>query len=515
LTRFINLSGKRPINFKTVPWWFHDQEAQMVQKPVPAKQPHKAGKRRSYPGGKRPPSFRLGLPLALLALVAFLLAVQLSPGGWSKAWALIRPAQPTAAPTTSSTTGSAVTTVPGVTGTTNLAPTPTQLPPTATPEPTPTPLIDITLAVVGDVILHQSVIEGGLVQAGGTTAYDYTPAFQYIKPIIAAADLAFANYEGTLAGPPYKGYPFFCAPDEIADALFDTGFRVVWTANNHTLDRGLAGVIRTATVFRDREFYVIGTRPDEASRTDQVVSVKGYKLGLMAYTFETIGTETQKALNGIPMPAAADPLIDSFNPYRSDAFERDMAALLDRAEVLRGEGAEIICLSLHWGNEYQTKSSSFQRKMAQRLADAGIELIIGHHPHVLQEIDVLTAADGKSRTLVFYSISNILHNMDFNTHNTKGFAQDAVIARITISRTDGLAQVTGADYIPTFVTRVPRGSGTQHLIVPVLEALEDPAAWQSARSELEASLSRIRSVLSGSTGTEAIPVREAVPGGAP
>lgn len=488
----------------------------MLQKPeIKVKKPQQAGKRLPGRCGKRQATFRLGLPLALLALVAILLAIQLSPGGWSKAWALIRPAQTAAAPTQpiSATTSMTIeTTAPGAT---SLAPTATPLPPTATPDPTPTPVADITLAAVGDVILHQSVIEGGLVQSGGTTAYDYTPAFQYIKPIIAEADLAFANYEGTLAGPPYKGYPFFCAPDEIADALFDTGFRVVWTANNHTLDRGLAGVIRTATVFRDRGFTVIGTRPDETGRTDQVVSVKDYKIGLMAYTFETIGTETQKALNGIPMPAAADPLIDSFNPYRSDAFEKDLAALLDRAAVLRSEGAEIICLSLHWGNEYQTRSSSFQRKMAQRLADAGIELIIGHHPHVLQEIDVLTATDGKSRTLVFYSISNILHNMDFSTHNTKGFAQDAVIARITLSRQDGLVQVTGAEYIPTFVTRVPRGQGTQHLIVPVLAALEDPMAFQSVKTELEASLARIRSVLSGSAGSEDIPVRETAQAGSP
>ncbi|MDW7655610.1 MAG: CapA family protein [Bacillota bacterium] len=470
----------------------------MLQMPkIPAKQPQQTGKRR--------PSFRLGPPLVLLVLVAALLAIQLSPDGWSKAWALIRPAQTMAAPTPATTTSTAI---PTGTVTTSLAPTLTPLPPTATPEPTPTPIIDITLAVVGDVILHQSVIEGGLVQSGEISDYDYTPAFQYIRPIIESADLAFANYEGTLAGPPYKGYPFFCAPDAIADALFKTGFRVIWTANNHTLDRGLDGVTRTASVFRDRGFVVIGTRPDETSRTDQVVSVKGYKIGLMAYTFETIGTETQKALNGIPMPAAADPLIDSFNPYRSDAFEKDMNALLERAAALRGEGAEIICLSVHWGNEYQTKSSSFQRKMAQRLTDAGIELIIGHHPHVLQEIDVLTAADGKSRTLVFYSISNILHNMDFSTHNTMGFAQDAIIARITISRLDGIAQVTGAQYIPTYVSRVPRGNGTQHLIVPVLAALEDPIAWQSVKSELEASHRRIQSVLNTSTGTKEIPVRE-------
>lgn len=463
------------------------------------------GANRPLPGGNRKrPSFRLGLPLVLLALVGILLAIQLSPNGWSAVTALIWPKQTTA---TQLQTGTTASTTTAIAQGTSREPTATPAP-TATPVPTPTPVMDITLAAVGDVILHQSVIDGGLVASGDNPVYDYKPAFQSIRPIIAQADLAMANYEGTLAGPPYRGYPFFCAPDAIADALYDTGFRVIWTANNHTLDRGLDGVVRTATVFLDRGFHVIGTRPDETGRSDRVVSVKGYQIGLMAYTFETIGTETQKALNGIPMPAAADPLIDSFNPNRGDAFERDLEALLGRAAVLRQEGAELICLALHWGNEYQTKSSSFQRKMAQRLADAGIELIIGHHPHVLQEIEVLTSSDGERQTLVFYSISNILHNMDYDTHNTKGFAQDAVIVRITISRRDGQAAVTGADYIPTFVTRVPRGEGAQHLIVPVLAALEDPAAWQSDRAELEASYRRIQSVLSNSTGNEVIPVIE-------
>jgi poly-gamma-glutamate synthesis protein (capsule biosynthesis protein) len=437
-----------------------------------------------------------------------LVAVQLMPGGWPAVLAGLTPAQTTQVSEIKPTTDKPVMSVTPLPSVTPNPPTATPAP-TLEPTPTPDPVTTVSLVAVGDIILHQSVIDGGLVSQGNPAVYDYTPAFQYVKPIIEAADLACANYEGTLAGPPFRGYPFFCAPDEIADALFNTGFRVAWTANNHTLDRGLSGVIRTANVFLERGFTVIGTRPDQSHRTDGVVDVRGIKIGLMAYTFETIGTEIQKALNGNPMPAAADPLIDSFNPYRSASYERDLAAMIARSEALRAEGAELICLSLHWGNEYQTRSSSSQRKMAQSLADAGIELIIGHHPHVLQEISVLTSAVTGQPTLVFYSIGNFLHNMEYQTHNTAGYAQDAVIARVLIRRDGQGVSISGAEYVPTYVARVTKGSGWQHLIVPVLPAQADAAAYQANQQELDASLQRTRKVLGDSTGTEVIPVAEA------
>ncbi len=455
--------------------------------------------------GRRKRASRLPALILLLILVLVLAVGQLFPDIWSGLSGKMtgsassstpegRQTNPVSEPATSVTT-------------TESAASPTATP---TPEPSPEvkPDVSVTLAAVGDIILHQKVIDGGLVGGGSKPVYDFNPDFQYVKPIIAAADLAMANYEGTLAGPPYSGYPFFCAPDAIADALYQTGFRVAWTANNHTIDKGLAGVIRTARIFRERGFQVVGTRPDEQQPADGVTDVKGIQIGLMAYTFETTGTETQKTLNGNPMPAAADPLIDSFNPNRDGAFERDLAVILERAEALRSQGAELICLSLHWGIEYQTKSNAFQRQMAQRLADAGIELIIGHHPHVLQEIDVLTSATTGRPTLVFYSLSNFLHNMDYETHGSEGHAQDAVIARIKITRRGGVVGIAGAEYIPTYVVRVAKGDQLQHLIVPVLSGLADPAAYQTTAREMTAARNRITEVLGSSRGNEIIPVRE-------
>ncbi|HBP39208.1 MAG TPA: hypothetical protein DD640_10830 [Clostridiales bacterium] len=454
----------------------------------------KAYKRRGNKrAGLRLPGLATGLVMALLLIAGIYV---LFSGSWLKLINALIPGETALTPGQTGLTPTAADT---------LSPAPT-LTPAASPTPTPEPEIRITLACVGDIILHQSVIDGGLT-ADGT--YNYDPVFQYVKPILGEADLALANYEGTLAGSPYSGYPFFCAPDAIADALAASGFQAVWTANNHSIDKGLKGLIRTAEVFRDKGFLVIGTRPDETGRTDAVADVRGIKIGLMAYTFETIGTPDQKTLNGINLPDGADPLIDSFNPYRDDAMARDLAALLDRAAALRKEGAEIICLSLHWGDEYKTRSNAYQRQMAQQLADAGIELIVGHHPHVLEEIDVLTSATTGKQTLVFYSISNFLHNMDFDTHGTSGKAQDAVIARIYLLKDSSGVRVEKAEYIPTYVVRVPKGNGKQHLIVPVLAALDDPASFQTTTQEMTASLERITAILGDSLGTAELPVTQA------
>ena len=447
--------------------------------------------------------YRLTGPIILLVILLFLMLIQSSPKLRKTVLGLVRPVE---------TTG--MTSVGESGQTTEPQATASQTESVDESEPTPIPtapaLFDepVTLAAVGDIILHQAVIDGGLTDNDdqGQKNYDFTPAFQYVAPIIQAADLSICNFEGTLAGPPFTGFPLFSAPDAIADALYTAGFRAAWTANNHILDKGLDGLLRTTRILQDKNLQVIGTRLDQTQQSDAVVNVQGYQIGLIAYTFETIGTETQPALNSVPIPEDAIPLLDSFNPYRSEIYEQNLKNIAERAVVLRQKGAEMICLSLHWGDEYKTKESDYQRKMAQRLADEGIELIIGHHPHVLQPIDVLTAENLESRTLVFYSIGNFLHNMTFSTHGTNGYAQDAMIARVTIQRTGGRVQATGAEIIPTYVTRKQTSQGLRHYIVPVLSALDDPASYQSQASDIKASWQRIQTVLQSSVREDQIPV---------
>jgi len=439
--------------------------------------------------------------LALLAVVLLGENLLLTSGSYATAEQTTSYSSNPSAPASASS--------PAPTATPTPAPTPTPTPAPA-PAPTAPPEIRATLTAVGDIILHKAVIEGGLTNPGETVpVYDFNPDFQYVADIFRKSDLAEGNFEGTLAGPPYTGFPSFSGPDAIADALYNAGLRVVCTANNHCIDKGLDGLIRTASVFRDAGLTVIGTRPDTASPMDTIADLGGIKVGLLNYTFETPGTEQQKTINGIPVPDGADILIDSFNPYRESAYQMGLDAILARADELRGQGAEIICLTLHWGEEYNTHSVAWQQRMAQDLCDGGVDLIIGHHPHVLEEIDVLTCTATGKQTLVYYSLGNFLGNWNFGSLGTAGKAQDGMIARVTFLKTADGVTIEKGEYIPTNVVRVPKGSGLVHLIVPVLPALSDPAAYQTTAAEMQASYDRISKILGPCSGTDTIPVMEA------
>ena len=175
------------------------------------------------------------------------------------------------------------------------APTPTPVPtavPTATPDPatptppppTPTPegYGQVRILDVGDNLLHDAVILSGK-QADGS--YDFTRFYRTMKPTISAADLAIAEMEGTLAGPPYTGFPAFSAPDAIATALSQAGFEVAVTANNHMYDRGLDGLTRTVDVLRTAGLTVVGTRKTADEPRFAIVERNGIRIGISAYTF--------------------------------------------------------------------------------------------------------------------------------------------------------------------------------------------------------------------------------------
>ena len=323
------------------------------------------------------------------------------------------------------------------------------------------------------------------------------------------SDLAICNYEGTLGGPPYSGFPNFSAPDEIADALKWAGFDLIGTANNHCIDRGFTGLLRTSAVFNERGLTVVGSRQDLTMPTDSLVDLDGIKVGMLCYTFETIGTDSQKTINGIPLPSGADPYIDSFNPYRKDTYEQDLSDILLRVDKLKDQGADIICLSVHWGEEYMTQSVTWQRDMAQRLCDGGVDVIFGHHPHVLEEINVLTSAVTGKETIVFYSLGNLLSNMNYGTLGTFGKAQDSAIARVTIHLENDVVTLEKGEYIPTYVVRVTDGGILHHYVVPVLEAMSSPDAYLTTLTEMESSYERIRKVLGPCTGSDTLPIYEA------
>ena len=227
----------------------------------------------------------------------------------------------------------------------------------------------------------------------GDGQYDFRPSFSLVKPLIAEADLAVGNLETTFGGKPYSGYPMFSSPEAFGEALRDAGFDVLTTANNHSCDRGRYGVVHTIDVLDSLGIATTGsyrTREERTSRTPLLVTVKGVKLAILAYTYGT---------NGLPIPYPA--LVDTIS---REQIARD----LQRADSL---GADYKIVQIHWGNEYERLPNKRQKDLAQWLTDQGVHAIIGSHPHVVQESTFLKRQDTQGdSTFVVYSMGNFISN---------------------------------------------------------------------------------------------------------
>lgn len=246
------------------------------------------------------------------------------------------------------------------------------------------------LVFAGDIMTHGPQIRAAL---RGDGQYDFRPSFSLVKPLIAEADLAVGNLETTFGGKPYSGYPMFSSPEAFGEALRDAGFDVLTTANNHSYDRGRYGVVNTIDVLDSLGIATTGsyrTREERTSRTPLLVTVKGVKLAILAYTYGT---------NGLPIPAPA--LVDTIS---REQIARD----LQRADSL---GADYKIVQIHWGNEYERLPNKRQKDLAQWLTNQGVHAIIGSHPHVVQESTFLKRQDTQGdSTFVVYSMGNFISN---------------------------------------------------------------------------------------------------------
>ena len=333
------------------------------------------------------------------------------------------------------------------------------------------------IGFAGDIIMHDSLIEGGLRNDG---TYNYNYIFDKIKDTISGMDFTIANYEGVLYGAPYSGWPDFNAPDVIAYSIANAGFNMVATANNAAYGKGMGGLTRTPGIFRGQGIKVIGTRATPQEAVFETADINGIKFAFSAYTYETEGTEEQRALNAIPLHPNAHPLIDSFNPYREERFIQDKIDITDRVRQMKDSGAEVIVFIMHWGDTYSSYSNYWQQELAQLLADEGADIIFGSHPNVIQEISVIRSPKSGKNTLVYYSAGNFVSNMtlDPNDSRSKGKVEDGILARVEIERnSDGLINITKGEYISTYTFKDDSSGKRKHVIIPAKNALNDPEVY--------------------------------------
>ena len=253
-------------------------------------------------------------------------------------------------------------------------------------EPVPEP-VHLSIRAVGDVMCHPAQYLSAYDAATGE--YDFSGNYLYLKKYIEDADLALCNVETTFKGDGnYVGYPIFNSPDSLATAVADAGFDVAWFANNHMIDTGKVGVMRTIELLRSEGMTVAGARLETSEPRSPIVDVKGVKIGLVAYTYETTSGE-KRLINGNPIWDGGTDYVNSFRCESGLAWpwEADRNAIASEIAGCRERGADLVIAYFHWGVEYARDYNSGQEKLAKFAADAGADIVFASHPHVLQGVD--------------------------------------------------------------------------------------------------------------------------------
>lgn len=300
-----------------------------------------------------------------------------------------------------------------------------------------------TIGAIGDILIHSQVYNDA--QNGNT--YDFKPMLSKMKSILQAPDYLLANQETRLGGVALglSSYPTFNSPQEVGDALIDAGVDIVSTANNHSLDKGARGILAEIEYFNRVGLPYVGTFKDVADQqTLRIQNVNGIKLAYLSYSYGT---------NGIPVPKGKEYLVNLIDKEK-------MKQEIHRAK----EVADVIIMSAHWGNEYQRIPTSQQKELAQFLVNEGVDIIFGHHPHVLQPIEWLADEKGR-KALVVYSLGNFLSGQQWDYKDIGGMATIDIKKTITAAGTS--IELAKPTFTPTYVSHQ---NYNNYRVVPLQDA---------------------------------------------
>lgn len=244
----------------------------------------------------------------------------------------------------------------------------------------------INMLATGDALIHNAVYWEYATGNRDTGPYNFDGALDYVRDIVSEYDIAYYNQETPFAGGLPDGYPRFSTPSEFGDAMIKAGFNMISTATNHTIDKGEDGILNFYNYLKNKDGIIFNGIADSATaRNNFMIGEKNN----ITYTMLSYTTST----NGLPVPSGKDYLV---NVYDAEQVKSDIEAVRDKVDVL--------IVAMHWGVEYASTPNSDQQEIAQYLADLGVDIILGAHPHVLQPITWI------DDTLVMYSLGNFISN---------------------------------------------------------------------------------------------------------
>ena len=297
----------------------------------------------------------------------------------------------------------------------------------------------LTLVFIGDLMQHQAQINAA---RKAKDVYSYDECFKYVAPELRKADLAIGNFEVTLGGKPYRGYPSFSAPDMFLKAVQNAGLDILLFANNHCLDRGNRGALRTLNMMDSLKILHTGVFRNSEERLNHyplLVERKGIRIAFLNYTYDTNGLRP------------VSPLI--VNYIDKEQIRKDVV----KARLMK---PDVIIACMHWGIEYELLPRRGEREMAKFLLNLGVDHVIGGHPHVVQPLELLQDSLSPSRHLVAYSLGNYISNM--SAKHTDG----GMVVRMVLKKVEKHTRLVDADYSYVWTSRPELNQKGQFYVYP-------------------------------------------------
>ena len=318
------------------------------------------------------------------------------------------------------------------------------------PEP-----ITIHMSATGDIMCHLTNIKNAYNSTSKN--YDFSNVFKNISDYTLNADITVGNLETTFAGASrgYTGYPTFNTPEVLGKNLKDIGFDVICTANNHSMDKGYSGIESTLDFLDEYRLDHYGTaRSKQEQDTILIKDVNGIKIAFLAYTYGT---------NGISIPSGKE--------FSVNLIDKNL--IKEHITLAKSQNVDVICVSMHWGNEYKVVQNSTQEDLANFLFENDVDIILGSHPHVLEPMEkrTITLEDGSTKDgFVIYSLGNFVSGQIYaNTKST-------VILDIQITKnSEGKISIDSINYTPVYLYDAGAGSKSRsrYTLIDVEKAISD------------------------------------------
>ncbi len=302
----------------------------------------------------------------------------------------------------------------------------------------------VTISFVGDLMCHSPQFEYAQV---GKDTFDFNPVFQEVKELLSSSHLTIGNFE-TVAlgkGSNYSGYPLFNTPVDYISALKNNGFDLLITSNNHSLDQGTKGIENTLENIRSYGLKTLGTYKSNRERDSSVIiEINNIKIGLCAFTY---------GLNGNYLPKQ--------NNYMVNVI--DTIEIKKSINNLRLNGAELVIAYFHFGDEYKRESNKYQKDIASFAVNCGAEIIIGSHPHVIQEGKYITPVNSKlDKGFIAYSLGNFISNQRWR------YSDSGVILNFTITKSlkEDKLKLAQLSIDPLWLFKGKTSDGNLYILIP-------------------------------------------------